>query len=87
MNLIGKANDPKFWAEIKNKPEFKRMLDLLVKEYQKDGMGEIPCTKFSEFRLFNDIGDRTIYQVNFFFLLFEKVCLFVYQFFEVSSCE
>ncbi|MBO5091106.1 MAG: heparinase II/III family protein [Clostridia bacterium] len=66
MNLLGKANDPKFWAEIKNKPEFKRMLDLLVKEYQKDGMGQIPCTKFSEFRLFNDIGDRTIYQVNFF---------------------
>ena len=66
MNLLGKATDPKFWAEIKSKPEFKHMLDLLVKEYEKDGMGEIPTTKFSKFRLFHDIGDRSIYQVDFF---------------------
>lgn len=66
MNLLGKATDPKFWAEIKNKPEFKHMLDLLVKQYEKDGMDEIPTTKFSKFRLFHDIGDRSIYQVDFF---------------------
>ena len=66
MNLIGKASDPKFWAEIKNKPEFKHMLDLLIRDYENDGMGEIPCTKFSKFRLFNDIGDRSVYQVDFF---------------------
>ncbi|MBQ8546149.1 MAG: heparinase II/III family protein [Clostridia bacterium] len=66
MNLLGKAADPKFWAELKNKPEFKPMIDALLHDYEKDGMDEIPCTKFSKFRLFHDIGDRSIYQVDFF---------------------
>ena len=66
MNLLGKANDPKFWSEIKNKPEFKPMLDALKRDFEADGMDEIPTTKFSKFRLFHDIGDRSIYQVDFF---------------------
>ena len=66
MNLIGKAADPQFWSEIKNKPEFKPMLDALQREYKNDGMDEIPTTKFSKFRLFHDIGDRSIYQEDFF---------------------
>ena len=66
MNLIGKAADPKFWADIKNKPEFKPMIEALQRNYEVDGMDEIPTTKFSKFRLFHDIGDRSIYQVDFF---------------------
>ena len=66
MNLIGKAADPQFWSEIKNKPEFKPMLDALKRDFEADGMDEIPTTKFSKFRLFHDIGDRSIFQVDFF---------------------
>ncbi len=66
MNLLGKANDPKYWAEVKNKAEFKPMIECLLREYNKDGIGEIPNTKFSKFRLFHDIGDRSIYQQDFF---------------------
>ena len=72
MNLIGKAADPQFWAEIKNKPEFKPMLEALKRDFENDGMDEIPTTKFSKFRLFHDIGDLptrsalVCWQIHFF---------------------
>lgn len=66
MNLLGKATDPKFWAEVKTNPEYKIALDAVLKEYEKYCIGEIETTKFSKFRLFKDKGDRTAYQETFF---------------------
>ncbi len=66
MNLLGKATNPEFWAEIKNDPAYKPMVDAVLAEYEKFCIGEIETTKFSKFRLFKDIGDRNAYQETFF---------------------
>ncbi|MBE6674246.1 MAG: hypothetical protein E7596_03965 [Ruminococcaceae bacterium] len=66
MNLLGKATDPKFWAEVKSNPCYKVALDAVLRDYEKYCIGEIETTKFSKFRLFKDKGDRTSYQETFF---------------------
>ena len=66
MNLLGKAACPEFWAEVKNKSEYKPMIDAVLAEYEKLCIGEIETTKFSKFRLFKDKGDRGAYQETFF---------------------
>ena len=66
MNLLGKAADPKFWAEVKSKPEYKVALEALLRDYEKYCIGEIETTKFTKFRLFKEKGDRTSYQETFF---------------------
>ncbi|MBQ7760973.1 MAG: heparinase II/III family protein [Clostridia bacterium] len=66
MNLLGKASKPEFWASIKDKPEYKFLLDAVLKDYEECCHGEIETTKFSAFRLFKDKGDRTAYQKVFF---------------------
>ena len=66
MNLLGKAMSPEFWAEVKNNPAYKPMVDAVLKDYENCCIGEIETTKFSKFRLFKDVGDRTAYQETFF---------------------
>ena len=66
MNLLGKAADPKFWAEIKNNPEYKFALDALMRDYNSFCIGEVETTKFSKFLLFKEKGDRASYQETFF---------------------
>ncbi|MBO5313045.1 MAG: heparinase II/III family protein [Clostridia bacterium] len=66
MNLLGKATDLSFWAEVKENPIYKTALDAVLRDYEKYCKGEIETTKFSKFRLFKDKGDRTSYQEVFF---------------------
>ena len=66
MNLLGKAQDPKFWAELKNKEEYKFLIDAVIRDYEECCLGEIETTKFSKFRLFKEKGDRNAYQETFF---------------------
>ena len=66
MNLLEKASNPEFWASLKDKPEYKHLIDAVLKDYEKYCHGEIETIKFSAFRLFKDKGDRTTYQNVFF---------------------
>ena len=66
MNLLGKAADPQFWADLKNNEAYKPMVDAVLAEYEKFCIGEVETTKFSKFRLFKDVGDRNAYQETFF---------------------
>ncbi|MBP3495071.1 MAG: heparinase II/III family protein [Clostridia bacterium] len=66
MNLLGKAANKEFWAGLKNKDEYKHIIDAVLVDYNKCCIGEIETTKFSKFRLFKDKGDRTAYQETFF---------------------
>lgn len=66
MSLLGKTADLSFWAEVKNKPEYKDAIDAVLRDYDKYCHGEIETTKFSKFRLFKDKGDRNSYQEIFF---------------------
>ena len=66
MNLLGKAQDPKFWAELKTKEEYKFLINAVIRDYEECCLGEVETTKFSKFRLFKEKGDRTAYQETFF---------------------
>ncbi len=66
MNLLGKATDPRFWAQVKDNPDYKDALDSIWRDYNDFCIGEIETTKFSKFRLFKDVGDRMSYQEVFF---------------------
>ena len=66
MELFKKAKDPQFWKELREKPEYKYFIDGLMEFYNRNCIGEIRAPRFSEFRLFEDTGDREAYQENFF---------------------
>lgn len=66
MNLLGKATDKNFWAQVKDSPDYKDALNAILRAYNECCIGEIEATKFSKFRLFKDVGDRTQYQEVFF---------------------
>ena len=65
-SLLGKAACPEFWSELKNKKEYKFLIDALLRDYDEFCHGEIETIKFSKFRLFKEKGDRTAYQETFF---------------------
>lgn len=66
MNLLGNAARPEFWAQVRENPEYKDLVDSILKEYELYGHGDIETVKFSKFRLFKDKGDRGTYQDVFF---------------------
>ena len=65
-NLLKKASNPEFWAEVRNNPIYKNMVDAVLRDYNECCIGEIETIKFSKFRLFKDTGDRGAYQEVFF---------------------
>lgn len=66
MSILNKSYNKNIWVEYRTNPDFKETIDYLHQCYEKYCIGEIPATKFSEFRLFKDVGDRATYQKNFF---------------------
>ncbi len=64
--LLGKAQSPEFWAEVKNNESYKFLINSVINAFEECCLGEIETTKFSKFRLFKDKGDRTAYQQVFF---------------------
>ena len=66
MNILDKSYSPEIWVKSREIPSFKPVLTALQKIYDEYCIGEIPTPKFSEFRLFHDVGDRNIYQDTFF---------------------
>ena len=65
-NLLGKAQCPEFWSELKNKDEYKFLINAIIRDYEECCLGEIETIKFSKFRLFKEKGDRNAYQEVFF---------------------
>lgn len=66
MNILDKSYNPEIWTKVREIPEFAPAIEALKKSYEEYCIGEIPTPKFSQFRLFADIGDRNIYQKTFF---------------------
>ncbi len=66
MNILDKNYNPEIWTRAREIPALKDALDALKESYEEFCIGEIPTPKFSEFRLFQDVGDRTTYQKDFF---------------------
>ncbi len=66
MNILDKNYDSTIWTRAREIPAFSGALDALQKDYEEYCIGDIPSSKFSHFRLFQDIGDRNTYQKDFF---------------------
>ena len=66
MNILDKQYDHSIWTRAREIPALAPAIKAIEKSYEEFCVGEIPTPKFSEFRLFADIGDRNIYQKTFF---------------------
>ena len=66
MNLLGKAHDPAFWAEVREKDLYRALREDLLARFATDGMGEIPALSYSAYRRFVFDGDRNEYETPYF---------------------
>ena len=67
MNLLGKAMDKDFWAEVRTKDCFKKYreeLDDLWKKHVENG--PIMQLKYRDFKLFWTTGNRSVYERTYF---------------------
>ena len=63
MQLLGKAQDPLFWVQVREKDVFKDVREDLLAYWEKECVGYQPeAMKYSEYKLFWTTGDRSIYQ-------------------------
>ena len=66
QQLLGKAQDKSFWAEVREKECYKPLIERLKKEYAENmATGDLLNLKYSEFKLFWVTGNRTIYEKQF----------------------
>ena len=67
MQLLGRGQDPNFWAGLKEKPEFKRYVDELWSYWKNKGEAfEIKALPYSKWKLFWESGDRGLYEEEYF---------------------
>ena len=66
MNLLGKATEPAFWAEVREKEVCRPMLEALVKNWEQESGESIPALNYSAYRRFHYDGDRTEYETPYF---------------------
>ena len=61
------AGDPAFWETVRTAPAYARFRDDLLKKWETLGTCPLPAMKFSEYRLYFDNGNRSVYE-NVYFL-------------------
>ncbi|MBR5124005.1 MAG: heparinase II/III family protein [Clostridia bacterium] len=66
MNLLGKATEPAFWAEVREKEACRPMLEALVRNWEQESGEPIPALNYSAYRRFHYDGDRTEYETPYF---------------------
>ena len=66
MHLLGKAMDPAFWQEVREKDSYKRFRDELDAMWEKDCTKPIEALRYSDFRMFKFTGNRSIYEGQYF---------------------
>ena len=58
MSILNERYNEAYFASLKDNPDFAETVNYLHKCYEEFCIGEIPTTKFNEFTLFHDVGDR-----------------------------
>jgi len=66
MHLLGKAMDPAFWQEVREKDSYKRFRDELDAMWEKDCTKPLENLRYSDFRMFKYTGNRSIYEGQYF---------------------
>lgn len=66
MELLGKGMSPEFWNEVRTSDTYKAYRDELAEFWKKNCEEEIYALKYSEFRMFKDTGNRSVYEGHYF---------------------
>ena len=64
--LLGKAHDPAFWAEVRESEVYRPLLEGLLEKWEKEGRNPIPALNYSAYRRFHYDGDRDEYEKPYF---------------------
>ena len=64
--LLGKAHDPAFWAEVRESEVYRPMREGLLKIWEQDAKEPIPALNYSAYRRFHYDGDRDAYEKPYF---------------------
>ena len=65
-DLLGKAHDPAFWAEVREGELYRPLRDSLLSRYETEGRDAIPALSYSAYRRFHYDGDRDEYEKPYF---------------------
>lgn len=64
--LFAKAKDPTFWKTVREKPEYKDLIDELFYLYEQYCMGDIPALYYSNYIIFYGSGTRKEHELPYF---------------------
>lgn len=60
--LLGKAHDPAFWAEVRESEVYRPLREGLLEKWEKEAKNPIPALNYSAYRRFHYDGDRDEYE-------------------------
>ncbi len=64
--LLGKAHDPAFWAEVRESDVYRPLREGLLEKWEKEAKNSIPALNYSAYRRFHYDGDRDEYEKPYF---------------------
>ena len=64
--LLGKAHDPAFWAEVRESDVYRPLREGLLAKWEKEGKNPIPALNYSAYRRFHYDGNRDEYEKPYF---------------------
>ncbi len=65
-NLLGKAQDPAFWAEVRDGELYRALRESLLRGWEEEASEPIPALHYSAYRRFVHDGDRDTYEKPYF---------------------
>lgn len=64
--LLGKAHDPAFWAEVRESEVYRPLREGLLRKWEEEAQDPIPALTYSAYRRFHYDGDRDEYEKPYF---------------------
>ena len=65
-NLLGKAQDPLFWKQVREDETYAALVEQLLCRWETEAQDEIPMLNYSAYRRFVYDGDRDTYEKPYF---------------------
>ncbi len=65
-HLLGKAQDPAFWQQVREEEIYRSLREQLIRTWETEGQDEIPALNYSAYRRFVYDGDRDEYERPYF---------------------